>query len=221
MKMLRSSFCLIVGLIAISLSTEKASATLVTYNFSGLMNENFSLSPSTVFGTVPLNAPFTSTLTYDDSQPTPNGATSEASYSLTSISVTIGSETATGTGGSLIVYDKAGGYVDDFIEAYSNSITGTLGGINPTALEVGLQNVNGGVLSGPAIPGPGLTFSDFTPGSPTFVELDDFNFPTNLFARGEIGASVPEPASLTLVLLAYVAASARRSRREHTGLLGK
>lgn len=216
-KMLRTAPLFVVGLIVMVLSAGSARAALVTYNFSGLMNENFTLSPTTVFGTVPLNAPFTSTFTYDDSQPTPNGATSEASYNLISISITIGAETATGAGGTLEVYDKVGGYVDDLIEAYSNSITGTLGGINPTALSVDLQNINGGVLSGPAIPGPGLPFSDFTPGNATFVELDYFpgNPSSNVFARGEIGAtlSVPEPASLSLVALTCVAGFSRRLRR--------
>jgi hypothetical protein len=212
----RNCFLFVVSVVMFGLCGIPARGSLVSYTFTGLMNENFSQSQTFVFGTVPINAPFWTTFTYDDSQPTPNGATSVATYSLTSISVTIGSDTATGTGGNLSVYDKVGGYVDDFIDASSASVTGTLGGINPTQLQVVLQNTSGGVLPGPGIPGPGLTFSQFTPGNATFVELDGN---PNLVARGEINASVPEPGSLLLAAVACVGGLAFRARRRSRWIL--
>jgi len=195
-----------------------AHAALVTYDFSGTLNDPF--------GSLAVGTPFSGSFSYEDSQPlhTP-GMPYRGDYGYTSVSVTIDGVTVTDNGTGVInIYDhgvpgsyppggagETTGYPTDLFHLYTFSVSGTFGGLTlaPGAgLQVVLQDVSGNVFNDPSIPGADLTINDFTMGNATFIQLNESFSPdpdyTPATARGELSylsaSPVPEPASFMLLI---------------------
>lgn len=195
-----------------------AHAALVTYNFSGTLNDPF--------GSLAVGTPFSGSFSYEVSQPlnTP-GALYRGDYGYTSVSVTIDGVTVTDNGTGVInVYDhgvpgsyppgpvgETTGYPTDLFHLYTFSVSGTFGGLTlaPGAgLQVVLQDVSGNVFNDPSIPGANLTINDFTLGNATFLQLQEVFSPNPgdmpAFARGALSylsaTPVPGPASFVLLI---------------------
>ena len=178
-----------------------ADASLITYNFSGTLNDPFgSLSAGTLFS---------GSFSYEGSQP------ANFNYGYTNLSVTFGSNTVTDADTGVInVYDHrpdGSGYPTDLFHLYTFSVSGEFGGLTlePRAgLQVVLQDLSGSVFDSPSLPGANLSINDFSFGNPTFLELrqkhPDAGF-SQVTARGALSylsatPAVPEPASYVLVI---------------------
>lgn len=178
-------------LFAINAATTQAAP--VTYYFAGALNEPF--------GTLPVGTPFCGSFTYNWPQPlnTPWNPF-QGNYTYTSFSVTIGSVTVTDNSAGLIhVYNKPG-HPTDMFNIFTLGVSGTFGGLplmSPgDGIQVVLQDLTGTVWNSPALPGPGLSLSNFTvvipprSGNATFLELESWD-PVEfdvIHARGELTA---------------------------------
>ena len=190
-------------------------AAVVTYNYSGKLNESF--------GTLAANTPFNGSLKYDALQPLLNtvedpisGVSMRGDYVYTQFSLSISGQLFTSDDGVLSLYDydpvSGTGFVTDMLEIYTLSLTGSLGGLN-LAPDAGivfvLQDSTGNVFNGLDLPGDNLNLNDFSLSSGTFLQLqeqfpDDFSdFPA--ISRGSLSSlsAVPEPSSSLLFVTGF------------------
>jgi hypothetical protein len=162
-------------------------AAPITYYFAGTMNEPVSRQGgsgqggSSSFGTLPLNAPFTGSFTYDGSQPvfTPNQSY-VGYYHYTTATLTIDGVTITDTGSNsgnrtLNIYNNP--YPTDLFSLTTNgTISGatSIGGLNISSgwLGIVLQDVNRTAFASPALPNGNLSIGNFTTGNATFITLN-------------------------------------------------
>ena len=212
--------------IVLSSASITGQAASVTYNYSGVFNEQqFNALSQGYFGSIKFNTPFSVSLTYDNSQPTiirnvmqPNVG---GPYQYISLSVTIGGKTVTDYNGSIGVYSKSLGYPTDLLLAYGNG-GDTIGGLSNSSFNLALQSLSGGVFPTPSLLGANLNVNNFTLGNASFLELNNFN--TNVFppdfitVRGELSGSTlptPTPSAVWMVgsALAGVIGFGRRKFR--------
>ncbi len=183
-------FMVALGFLLLPLQTPKAA--IITYDFGGVLVENF--------GTASSGTSFSGSFSYDDIQPDQAGLLATIGlYDFLSFDVTVGTDTLSMTDGGLedrLTVDNGTGASDGFSIA-SFSISGSVGGILPEAVSFQLIDDTATVFSDDTLPGGDLLLSSFTSG--TFIL--GLNAPV---AGGQIQrlAPVPLPAALPLFLTA-------------------
>lgn len=213
MSLLRS---LVVSVLAWVLVAPVVSATVVNFNYGGVLNGPYSnpVAPGgAVFGTVTDGSAFSGVLSYDSATPVISTIGSIGKrYAGLSISLTIGSDTVSTSAVEVYIYSRNLGYPTDLLVASGSVPTGTLGGLAPTYVSVYLQKIGGNVFPAADLPGTELDLSQFTPGNATFVEFGRSSFANLRTVRGDLTAGfVPEPATTALLLPAGLLAL-RRNR---------
>lgn len=178
------------------------SSNIVTYSFSGKMNE--------AFGTIAAGTPFNGTLVYDYSQSNYSHGQQayRGDYQYSSLSLTIGGTTITDNGTGVInhydhgTYDYSssyGGpttYPTDLFHVYTYNLSGSLGGLTlatGAGLQLVLQDVSGTAWSGIGLPDEHLTMANLTSGNATFIQLQQAYTSGTMpaMARGNLSVCPP------------------------------
>jgi hypothetical protein len=206
-QIMKSKIILILSLFVLFESS--VCAAVITYNYSGQLNDSF--------GTLPADTPFNGSFSYDSLQPLntvvdASGDPVRGDYVYTQFSLNISGQLFTSNSGVIYLYDYdpvAGtGFVSDLLQIYTLSLSGSLGGLT-LAPDAGiiftLQDSTGNAFNGLGLPGGDLTLDDFSLTSGTFLELREqfrADFSLGAISRGDLSSlsAVPEPSSRLLFL---------------------
>jgi hypothetical protein len=158
-----------------------ASAAPVSYQFAGTTSSTMSVNNGTSVGSVPAGTPFSGTLAFDSAQtatPVAFSGGTKATYSFSSMSLTMGSETVSWGPGKIDVYNNltstSNGYpLGDSLYANINGVapSGTLMGAQFNWIFLGLVDNSGAAFSSAALPA-NLSLGSF---NSAFIE---FNYGT-------------------------------------------
>ncbi len=170
------------------LPLQAAHAAIITYNFGGVLVEDF--------GTASSGTAFSGSFSYDDTQADQaNLLPTLGLYDFLSFDVTVGADmislTDSGPDDRLVVDNGTG--ASDSLSVASFSVTGVVGGLIPEAVSFQLVDNTGTAFSDDSLPGGDLLLSSFT--ASTFIL--GLNGPV---AGGQVQrlSPVPLPAALPL-----------------------
>ena len=192
---MKYNFSTLTTALLIYLMSSQLSASPITYNFTGALND--------AFGSLTIGTTFSGYFTYEGIQSDQNPANpNRGDYSYDDLSITISGATVNDAGtGAINVYDSSS-YPTDLFHLYTFNVSGVIGGetLAPGGLELVLQDVSGTAFTDISLMGGGLSLSDFTTGNATFVQFR--NLDGSQFSRGELTSlsvrTVPIPASIWL-----------------------